>query len=42
MPGNLIKPVPTIVCLGYRSVSASANIRASVGLATLNCTAEIL
>ena len=37
-----IKPVTMIVCLDYRSVSALANIRASDGLAALNCTCGIL
>jgi hypothetical protein len=38
---NLMKPVAMTVCLGYRSLSAFANIHLSEGLAALNCASGI-
>jgi len=38
---NLMEPVSMIVCLGYRSISAFANIRPSDGLAALNSASGI-
>ena len=42
MSRDLMKPVPMIVCLGYRSVSAFGKYPPSDGLTALNCPPDFV